>query len=254
MNTVQTPYGEIDVSKLRVGDVANLALQRTDTLFDTGIPKIRSPSYLFWARFKIALPLKVEASLRWRGIVSEAMATISTEVEQIVACLGPSPVRKLCDIGCGYAFHDVLFCRLMELSHVHLIDIEQTSERHHDFNRKGAGYSDLSVAKALIECNTTAEAMPEITTLNPQREALDFGRSFDLILSLLSCGFHYPVDTYTPFFDRCLAEGGRIVLDLRKGEDHSTLFEGFQVERTIVEQDKSARVTLVRKSARARCS
>ena len=71
MNTVQTPYGEIDVSKLRVGDVANLALQRTDTLFDTGIPKIRSPSYLFWARFKIALPLKVEASLRWRGIVSE---------------------------------------------------------------------------------------------------------------------------------------------------------------------------------------
>lgn len=254
MRAVQTPYGEIDVSPLNLSDVANLALQRTETLFDTGIPKIRAPSYLFWARFKTIIPLKIEAALRRRSIVTGALTAISADVEQITTCLGPVTVRNLCDIGCGYAFHDTLLCRQWNLSHIHLIDIEQTRERYHDFNPKGAGYTDLSQARVLIDLNTPAERMPEVTTLNPQREAIDYGRSFELIMSLLSCGFHYPVDIYMLFFDRCLAKGGRIVLDLHKCDEHSALFAGFRVERTIVERENSARVILMRNGDRARCS
>lgn len=247
MERIETRFGEIDVSELTGADVANLALQRTATLFHTGIKRLGAPSYVFWARFDKDWPLRLEARLRRRKIVTGALATIGADVEQISACLGAGPVARLCDIGCGYAFHDLLLSRVLNLTDILLIDIEHTPERHHDFNRRGAGYSNLERARELIMRNSPPGQQPHVSCLNPQRQAMDFSQSFDLVISLLSCGFHYPVDTYLEFFERCLAPGGRIVLDLRRSENHDSLFDGFRIEREINGDEKSARVVLVRK-------
>ena len=37
----------------------------------------------------------------------------------------------------------------------------------------------------------------------------------DLVVSLLSCGFHYPVNDYLPYLRTCLKPGGQAILDLR---------------------------------------
>lgn len=247
MERIETRFGEIDISELTSADVANLALQRTVTLFHTGIPRLGAPSYLFWARFGNDWPLRLEARLRPRKIVAGALATIVADVEQISASLGTGPVARLCDIGCGYAFHDLLLSRVLDLTHIHLIDIEHTPERHHDFDRCGAGYSNLERARGLVMRNAAPGRQPLVSCLNPQRQAIDFSHDFDLVISLLSCGFHYPVDTYLKFFERCLAPGGRIVLDLRRSENHESLFDAFRIEREIDSEVKSTRVVLVRK-------
>lgn len=247
MRKAQTAYGDVDVSALSATDVANLALQRTEVMFNTGIPRIGAPSYLFWARFNSKLPLMLEARLRRQKIISGALAVITAEVAQIVARLPSEPVARLCDIGCGYAFHDVFLGRVVDLTQIHLIDIEHTDQRHHDFNRCGAGYSNLERAAALLASNAQPGKQPPISTLNPQRQEMDFSHCFDLIISLLSCGFHYPVDIYLEFFERCLAPGGQIILDLRCDQDHASLFSSFRVAHKIIGDKKTERVFLVRK-------
>lgn len=47
----------------------------------------------------------------------------------------------------------------------------------------------------------------------------------DLVVSFLSCGFHYPVDTYLPMLDKALKAGGSAIFDL------SETTESEQVEK-----------------------
>jgi hypothetical protein len=38
----------------------------------------------------------------------------------------------------------------------------------------------------------------------------------DLAISFLSCGFHYPVDSYLEFFRNTVTDNGTLILDLRE--------------------------------------
>ena len=66
----------------------------------------------------------------------------------------------------------------------------------------------------------TANGVPgdRIVTWNPNREDLPDGPPIDLAVSFLSCGFHYPIDMYMPFFELAVAPKGAVILDLRGGQ------------------------------------
>lgn len=48
------------------------------------------------------------------------------------------------------------------------------------------------------------------------------GLPLDLVISLVSWGFHFPVSTYLDQVHDLLREGGRLILDLRKRKDQDT--------------------------------
>jgi len=160
-------------------------------------------------------PLIAEAKARRREIILGAFLEIYREYLPTRRALGGREVRHVCDIGCGQALNDVLLHKDYRPKFT-LVDIERTERQYHNWAKDGSGYASLAAARALLVENGAAET--DITLCNPAAaQWVQTGHGFDLVTSLYSCGFHYPVDAYLDLFLDTIGSGGAVVLDLRKG-------------------------------------
>lgn len=199
----------LDLSCLDDGDLVNLILQRSEVMFDR--PKsgqvIRA-----WGGGDMA-PMQAEVARLGVEIARRAAGVIHAEYREIKGLLGELQPKRIADIGCGYAFFDLFAARDLGADVV-LIDLESNEHRHFGFQKEGAAYSSLARAKDLLRANGVKAR--QITTLNPRDKAPETVKPVDLVVSFLSCGFHYPVDSYLPFLDHALTPGGAAIFDLRE--------------------------------------
>lgn len=147
-------------------------------------------------------------------IVTYVMDLVAQNLTAILSIFERVNPKSIADIGCGYAFIDLLLyrrygCKLL------LIDIEKTDEIYFRYREKGAGYSNLTTARAFLLANGVPPK--SITTLNPTVDDLDTAPKVDMALSLLSCGFHYPVATYIDFIHNHVTKA--LVMDVRRRND-----------------------------------
>lgn len=161
-------------------------------------------------------PLAAEVAGRREAIFAGAVAEVFAEylpLRDILLAEGLRP-QHVVDIGCGLGINDVFLARDFAPRFT-LIDIESTERQFHGWAAEGAGYASLADAMALLVSN--GQPADRITLLNPRRDpdALS-GIRGDLVTSLYSCGFHYPVDPYLDLFLATMSDGGAVVLDLRK--------------------------------------
>lgn len=193
---------------LASSDLVNLILQRSEVLSDLPRPGkvIRA-----WEAGDNA-PMLAEVERLGVAIAQRAAGVIAAEYAALRPVLAEAPPARVADIGCGYALFDLFLARDFAADLL-LIDIETNDRRHFGFQDQGAAYASLSVARALLQGNGVAAG--RIVTLNPGRADLLAAGKVDLAVSFLSCGFHYPVGTYIPFFRQCMNPGGRVILDLR---------------------------------------
>ena len=193
---------------LASSDLVNLILQRSEVLADLPRPGrvIRA-----WEAGDNAL-MRTQVERLGAEIARRAAGVIAAEYAALRPVLDEAPPTRVADIGCGYALFDLFLARDYPADLL-LIDIETNERRHFGFQDQGAAYASLAVARALLQGNGVAAG--RIVTLNPTEvDVMGAGR-VDLAVSFLSCGFHYPVDAYVPFFADCMNPGGRIILDLR---------------------------------------
>jgi SAM-dependent methyltransferase len=198
MHSYEARNSPIDFSMFTKNDVQKLCYQRSNSIRDL-------PTFSDVA----------ETADEHEGLKNTILQRIFAEIEEnfdniLPALEGISP-RNVADIGCGYAFLDLLMyrkfnCRLL------LIDVEDTGSIHFYYRKKGAGYTDLDIARKFLEANGVPSDM--IATLNPQHEDIEKAENVDLAISLLSCGFHYPAETYASFFADVVDKA--VILDLRR--------------------------------------
>jgi SAM-dependent methyltransferase len=195
---------------LASSDLANIILQRSEVLADLPRPGkiIRA-----WESGDDR-PMLAQVQRLGTDIARRAATVIAAEYAALRPVLAEAPPQRVGDIGCGYALFDLFLARDFAADLL-LIDIEMNERRHFGFQEQGAAYASLAVARALLQANGVAAG--RIVTLNPARADVLQAGKVDLAVSFLSCGFHYPVDAYIPFFETCLNPGGRIILDLRAG-------------------------------------
>ena len=201
----------LDYAMFGPEDHLKFVLQRSEILWD-----VKRPGRLVkaWTEGDAA-PLEAAVAGKGAEIPARVVAEIGAEYRALMAALGAPAPRRVADIGCGYGVFD-LFAAREAGAEVILIDIEANDRRHFGFAEQGAAYSDLSRAVAFLTRNGVP---PEkVRALNPERDDLHAVGEVDLAVSLLACGFHFPVSAYMPFFERNVAPGGRIVLDLREGQ------------------------------------
>lgn len=120
------------------------------------------------------------------------------------------PLRIL-DIGAGLGGIDVMLRRHYGIrAELTLADRNaRTAGPQGGFQRKAgefAAYCDFDRTREFLKANDVEE---RIEFVDLEREPLPAER-FDLVVSLLSWGFHYPVDTYAP-------DSSLLVLDVRGG-------------------------------------
>lgn len=237
----------LDTSALSNQDVLNLILQRSEIIRD----QPNHNQYIkAWIRGETEPLLRLINQVGPDTLIRRAAAFILLEYEELHSVLADNPPSAVTDIGCGYAFFDLFLAQDFDCN-LTLIDLEQTKERHFGFEESGAAYSDLAVTKAFLRANGIAAK--RIKTINPETQSVARIKDQDLVVSFISCGFHYPWDTYEGFFTKSVAEGGRIILDVRRRTMKTAVDEMMHLGR-IEELDagatqKAARIMVTREKA-----
>jgi SAM-dependent methyltransferase len=136
---------------------------------------------------------------------------MENEIQRITPVL-PEKVDVVLDIGCGLGGIDVMLYRHYQ-GNVDLCLIDKTEVTGKITYRGGREfYNSMSVTHQFMVSNGVDPSriiMQEATEDN----RILFDRKFDIIISLISWGFHYPLDTYLLEVEQKLASPGILIID-----------------------------------------
>lgn len=167
---------------------------------------------------------------------------------QVILPFLPKTAQTILDIGCGVAGIDVFLSRHYENNvNICLLDKTEIAESlTYGLKESPEFYNSLQVAKEMLELNG----------VNPQnillQEATNYligfdGVEFNLIISLLSWGFHYPVEGYLTQVTQRL--NGVLILDIRKGSNGLPLIvDCFGSYKIIYEAERFVRLAIERRT------
>lgn len=162
----------------------------------------------------------IEARLRAAQVKALYAADMQREYATFRHVL-PQRCAAVLDIGCGVAGIDVLLQRHYAAQPLdfYLLDKTELARRvFYLFNARGAFYNSLPVARNLLRANGIADQRVHLVEANAAN-TIRIERPIDLALSLLSWGFHYPVQTYVERVYELLRDDGVLILDVRRATD-----------------------------------
>jgi 16S rRNA G1207 methylase RsmC len=129
----------------------------------------------------------------------------------------PANAANVLDIGCGLGLIDIAIHKHYSSEPVmHLLDKTQDlaeGESIRGFNKEYTFYNSLDGSKETLISNDVAEDKIKTYEVG-QHQALNEIK-FDLIISLLSCGWHYSLETYVDLIKNQLTHNGILILDIR---------------------------------------
>jgi len=141
----------------------------------------------------------------------QIILSYETDLKNIKDCI--TDKSKILDIGCGIAGVE---CLLSNNNKIYLIDKTQTDKNiYYGYKDKTSFYNSLEIAKQNLIANGIQEN--NIFTQEAEDNKILFKEEFDLIISLISCGFHYPIETYLDQIYNKLKMGGTLIINIRKG-------------------------------------
>lgn len=207
---------KLDFSMFGTADYVNIILQRSDVLRG-----IKGSGQLIsqWTKGENEVLAQIAAEEN-SLLAQRAMEDIAEEFESLFEVLNTKAPKRIADIGCGYAFFDLVATQKFGAT-VDLIDLEQNDKRQFGFAEEASAYSNLQKAVQFLTQNGIDP--DDVTATNPEKGDVEAIEPVDLAVSFLACGFHFPVDVYMDFFANNVAPGGRIILDIRKAKQKDQL-------------------------------
>jgi SAM-dependent methyltransferase len=161
----------------------------------------------------------------------------------------PNTCSSILDIGCGVSGIDVLIYKhyMDTRQEYYLLDKTYTENIvYYGFARKGAFYNSLEVAKETLVRNGVPERNVHLVTANDKNE-INIDCNVDLVISLISWGYHYPMETYLDRAFSLLKKGGLLIMDVRGNTDGVDLLKNkFGKVEVIFNGDKFHRVLSIK--------
>jgi 16S rRNA G1207 methylase RsmC len=158
----------------------------------------------------------------------------------------PLKTKNILDIGCGIGGIDIFLSKHYNSPETtfYCLDKTQSDNIYYGFKEKAAFYNSLDVAREFLSLN----GIKNICTLSANdNNTIETNEKFDLILSLISWGFHYPVETYLFQAYTHLQVDGHMIIDIRKNTNGldkiKTVFSNIKV---ISETDKKIRILAIK--------
>ena len=225
--------------------IAYILFQRTEYL-RMARSKSRVVQFMYRALLKIIsfnTYVRIEALLFPRSIAKKYSDDMNKEFESIKRYL-PRSVKRILDIGCGVAGIDALiYQHYGSGAAVCLLDKTSTDEKvYYNFEKQGSFYNSLSVARELLRLNGIPAENIQTQEVEDDNQ-IKFNGGFDLVLSLISWGFHYPVSVYLDqVYDR-MPDGGLLIIDVREDtEGEHLLRKKFKQVQIIFAEKKYKRI------------
>jgi len=191
--------------------------------------------------------LRLEAWGRGSAIKKRFAEQISEEYAQLKAFL-PQKISAFLDIGCGIGGMPLMLYRHYHFSQGvegYLLDRTKIAKKlHYGFGKRGVFYNSLRVAREFLIRNGVDRNQIRLMTAANDFKIPMKSDSVDLVLSLKSWGYHYPVAAYLPEVYRVIRRGGTLIVDIRCGtggeEELMVLFRDMRVISTDARQIRYA--------------
>ena len=167
--------------------------------------------------------------------LEETLRECAEEADVLVAALPSTCFNRIVSIGPGNGLLELCLFRETKPQALLLIDIEETELHQAGFAARGSGYASLAATKAFLTLNGVPEEA--VITCNPKSQSIPSFR-FDLLVSILSMGFHYPCDDYLEFILNNQNKGARVVVDKR----NESVDAGFEALREKLRVEKRIRL------------
>ena len=114
------------------------------------------------------------------------------------------------------------------------------------FNNKGSFYNSLETSKATLVNNGISENNVHLIEATADNK-INIVENADLILSLISWGFHYSVNTYLDQVYDLLNKDGALIIDIRKNTEGLDLItKKFGNYRKILETNTYTRICVLK--------
>lgn len=130
----------------------------------------------------------------------------------------PAHARVILDIGAGVGGIDILLVK--HYAHIkptiHLLDrTEMPNKVYYGLQDQGCYYNSMPIARDMLIANRIDTEQIVLQEENGTYR-INSPQQFDLIISLISWGFHYPISVYLDQVYDKLADNGVLILDVRK--------------------------------------
>ena len=153
------------------------------------LEKIKLHNYYNEFVKKQAINMGSEIDEKYSFIMYQEALTIMPHIKK--------ETKNILDIGCGMAAISLYLYHYLGEAKLYLLDKNKVEKKvSYNFEDKGAFYNSLNIAKILLTNNNVKENLINLIEA-PENGNIPIGEGLvDLVVSTISWGFHYPVQTY----------------------------------------------------------
>lgn len=195
---------------------------------------------------------------------SAEMLTSTIKVQQkeidLINSFLSQPPKTVMDIGCGLGIYDLALHDYYKSDIDYYLvdkstDPEEESKVFYGFKEQGAFYNDLDYTHQFLEQNgIPSDNLHMIHVEETQEETCQYLEEYlpniDLVISIISCGFHYPVSSYLDTVKELLSDDGLFCFHCRGLEENLPVIESsFDILHPQKEEIKSGSFLICKKRA-----
>ena len=150
----------------------------------------------------------------------------------------PKNVINIMDIGCGLGIIDILLNNFYnKQTNFYLLDKNKVDSKiKYGFNSNYESYNSLNETKNLLlknEINTN-----QINIFDVDKK-IEINKKIDLVISLKSMGYHYPIDNYINLLKNCCKSDTIFIFDVSEGYFNNNSFKKYFEITKIIHEESS---------------
>ncbi len=170
-------------------------------------------------------------------IEKRAEELFQKEIELIKKYL-PKKAQNIMDIGCGLGIINIFLNKIYNNQpNFFLLDKNRIDKViKYGFSSDYESYNDLMETRNLLINNDISSN--SINTIDIEKD-FKIDAKIDLVISLKSMGYHYPIDQYLRLFQTCCDENTSFIFDVSEGYYNESLFRKHFESVDIIYEEKS---------------
>ena len=148
----------------------------------------------------------------------------------------PEEPNNIMDIGCGLGIIDILLNNFYNNKvNFYLLDKNKIDSKiSYGFSSNYESYNDLNETKNLLIKNRINISRLELFDVDKK---IEINKKIDLVISLKSMGYHYPIDIYINLLKKCCGSDTVFIFDVSEGYlNNNSLKKYFEIIKIIYEE------------------